>query len=151
MIAMKKRSTHPTQLLSLSILMICSLVSTGQAQTHIGHRTFNEGTGTAAADSISPAANLSLGGTSTWSTNTPFLAATGQTGGFSFSTNGGAPENFADAFFDDIRIYSGTLHLSQLEGIRMAAIPEPTTAALMLGASAFAILICRRSRARLNP
>jgi len=48
-----------------------------------------------------------------------------------------------DGFLDDMRVYNEALNLSQIEGIRASAIPEPSGLAL-LGCSAMGLLLRRR-------
>jgi hypothetical protein len=51
---------------------------------------------------------------------------------------------------DDIRLYSGILDASQIEAVRLevatSAIPEPSSAALLMGAGAVAFVALRRKR-----
>lgn len=88
LISMKPQPLPPSLLAATLVLSVVA-ASSANAQVLLARYSFDEGTGTTAADSVSPAASLTLGGTSTWSSNTPGGA------GFSFSTNGGAVANHA--------------------------------------------------------
>jgi hypothetical protein len=51
-------------------------------------------------------------------------------------------------YLDDSRVYSGVLDLAQLEAVRLAAIPEPSTYAVIFGGLALLVVAGRRFRAR---
>lgn len=59
---------------------------------------------------------------------------------------GGTPATPNDrtptALFNDVRIYNGALTVSQLEAVRLAAIPEPSQT--VLGAGLLAFVVCAR-------
>lgn len=65
-----------------------------------------------------------------------------EVGGTPATTNDRSPA----ALFNDVRIYNSALTLSQLESIRVSAIPEPSQGALILGALAAGLIVVRRGR-----
>ncbi|WP_269522247.1 LamG domain-containing protein [Coraliomargarita parva] len=63
---------------------------------------------------------------------------------------GGTPATGNDrtpvSLFNDVRIYDGALSLSELEGLRVAVIPEPSTYAMGLGLIGLLFVFARRQR-----
>ncbi len=63
---------------------------------------------------------------------------------------GGTPVTTADrspiALFNDVRIYSGALTLTEIEAIRVTAIPEPSSYGFILGAASLGCIALRRRR-----
>lgn len=65
---------------------------------------------------------------------------------------GGTPASTGDrspaALFNDVRVYSGALSLSQLEAIRVTVIPEPSQYALLFGVLSLGAIAARRNGRR---
>lgn len=100
------------------------VILTGDAATSV---SVAEGHALNIGDWNTAAGGLGLGGTASI-----FLGNNGpNTAGFS-------------GFMDDVRIYDGLLTVSEVEGVRLAAIPEPSPA-LLLGFCGLG-LVCRRRR-----
>jgi Concanavalin A-like lectin/glucanases superfamily/PEP-CTERM motif len=52
-----------------------------------------------------------------------------------------------DGLIDDVRIYTGVLDSTQVENVRLASIPEPSSYAALAGIGALALVAARRRRA----
>lgn len=77
---------------------------------------------------------------------TASIASTGVATGNLFigSTNASPQNRTPNALFDDTRVYNGVLDLTALEGVRLAAVPEPGTA--VLWGVGLSIALCFRRR-----
>ncbi len=64
------------------------------------------------------------------------------------STGASAGAASPPAWYDDIRVYSGVLNQAQLEDVRLAAIPEPSTYAAIFGGLALLGAFVYRRRVR---
>lgn len=62
------------------------------------------------------------------------------------SQSAGSNDRTPPAIFDDVRIYSGVLDATQIEAVRLAAIPEPSSAAAFLAGASLAGAVWLRRR-----
>lgn len=93
-----------------------------------------------------PANGLSVIGSGTLTAGTPSIMDFSGKDFLVGSTQATTADRSPNAFFDDIRIYSGAGDAAFINSIRAQNIPEPSTLALLSGLGALILVVARRCR-----